>query len=170
MSTLLLPHQSFEVSQRKANYGLAYLQAVCYQAGVPVTPTPQDQDIKGIDCRVEFFEVSLGVQIKCTGRQLSKSGTLSYDIGENVFAKWKRSLLPIYLVVVVVPEEIDEAWDDFTVDDSTLLKSAAYWTLIDRQKDSGPWSVPIERANRLTPETLADWHSDSILEGFGGNV
>jgi hypothetical protein len=171
MSTELLQHQSFEVSQRKANYGLAYLQAVCYQAGIPVRPTPQDQDVNGVDCWVEFPEGPVFVQVKCTGRQLgTRSGTLSYDIGETVFTKWKRSRLPVYLVVVIVPNEIDGAWDDFSVDDSTLLNSAAYWSLIDRGKDSGPWSVQIERANRLTPDTLVEWYSDSIIGGFGGHV
>jgi hypothetical protein len=38
----LLSHQTVESKGREARYCMAYLEAVSFQAGVPVTPTAQD--------------------------------------------------------------------------------------------------------------------------------
>lgn len=169
MADVLLPHQALDSKGRKARYGMAYLEAVSFQAGVPVTPTGQDQDVLGVDCTLEFPQAPVRVQIKCTARQLARTtDTLSYNIGENVFIKWRRNTYPVYLVVVIVPSDVPAHWADFDTDDQTLSRSAAYWAEVDRSRQSPPWSVSIHRENRLTPETLRMWHRDAFGGGFGG--
>jgi hypothetical protein len=164
----LLSHQALDSNGRKARYGMAYLEAVSFQAGVPVTPTAQDSDVLGVDCTLEFPQCPIRIQVKCTSRPLAPTtGTMSYDIGETVFAKWRRNAYPVYLVVVVVPQDHD-TWHDFGIDDQTLARSAAYWAEVDRNKTTGPWSVGLRRENRLTPAALRQWHAQSFGGGFGG--
>lgn len=170
MPEVLLPHQALDSKGRKARYGMAYLEAVSFQAGVPVTPTGQDQDVLGVDCTLEFPQNPIRVQIKCTADRLAPTtGTMSYHIGETVFAKWRKNAYPVYLVVVIVPEDCAD-WADFDLDDQTVARSAAYWAEADLTKTQGPWSVGICRENRLTPDTLRQWHAQAFGGGFGGRV
>lgn len=170
MPETLLPYQSLDSKGRKARYGMAYLESVSFQAGVPVTPTGQDQDVLGVDCTLEFPQNPIRVQIKCTSRQLAPTtGTLSYDIGEGVFKKWRQNAYPVYLVVVIVPSD-GEKWLDFDVDDQTLAHCAAYWAEADLAKTTAPWSVGLDRRNRLTPDTLRQWHERAFGGGFGGQI
>jgi hypothetical protein len=92
---------------------------------------------------------------------------MSYNVGEGVFAKWRKNAYPVYLVVVVVPADHD-TWLDFDTDDQTLARSAAYWAEVDRDKTTGPWSVALRREDRLTAATLRQWHAQSFGGGFGG--
>lgn len=162
----LAPHQELDRKLRQARYGVAYLRAVCAQAGVKLVETSPDEDVSGIDCILSFPQFDTRVQVKCTARRLgSTTGTLSYHIGEPVFRKWRRNQLRTYVVVVIVPADCD-AWADFNVDDETRAHCAAYWAEVDRDKIVEPWTVQLERRRRLTPETLADWHATE-MEGYG---
>ena len=97
------------------------------------------------------------------------TGTMAYPISRGVFEKWRRNNYPVYLVVVIVPEDCED-WADFDVDDQTLARSAAYWAEVDRTKTDGPWTVGLHRENRLTPDTLRQWHAQAFGGGFGGRV
>ena len=170
MPEVLLPHQALDSRGRKARYGMAYLEAISFQAGVPITPTQQDQDVLGVDCTLEFPQSPVRVQVKCTATPLAPTtGTMAYPISRGVFEKWRRNNYPVYLVVVIVPEDCED-WADFDVDDQTLARSAAYWSEVDRTKTDGPWTVGLHRENRLTPDTLRQWHAQAFGGGFGGRV
>lgn len=164
---VLAPHQELSRSLRQARYGVAYLRAVCAQAGVKLVETSPDEDVSGVDCLLSFPQFDTRVQVKCTARRLgSTTGTLSYHIGEKTFRKWARNQSRTYIVVVIVPENSD-AWADFDVDDETPAHCAAYWAEVDRDRTAEPWTVQVERGRRLTPETLASWHSLEMEDTYG---
>lgn len=163
-----LPHQGLDQRGRQARYGLSYLRNVCAQAGVTFDEGSPDEDVLAIDCKLGFPEADIRVQVKCTTRQLGRqSGSLSWSVDQGMYAKWGRNGLPVYFVLVVVPEDCD-TWLDYTSDDETLHRTAAYWAEIDRQRVAPPWTVGVERQNRFTPETLVQWHQALVGGGFGG--
>lgn len=166
----LRPHQGLHQRGRQARYGLSYLRNVCAQAGVTFDEGSPDEDVLAIDCKLGFPEADLRVQVKCTTRRLgATTGTLSWGVDEGMYAKWARNGLPVYFVLVVVPTDCGE-WLDHTADDSTMHRTAAYWSEIDRGKTAPPWTVGVERQNRFTSETLVDWHRTLVGGGFGGAV
>jgi Domain of unknown function (DUF4365) len=142
----------------KARFGVAYLRAVCSQAGVGFNETAIDEDVLAIDGEVQFAVAPARVQVKCTGRFRIEGGeTASWPAESAWWEKWKKSCLPVYLVLLVVDPDDRLLWLDHR-SDGTFQCAAAFWVRVDKTADGA--SVQIPKKQRLTADTLKLWAAD----------
>lgn len=119
-----------------------------------------DEDVSAVDCGVEFAELSVRVQVKCTSGLTIGGKTKSVPIEETWLEKWRESLVPVYLIVVIVPKDVSD-WLNH-MDDGTMHRTAAFWGRVDREVTLP--SVKIPKSQRLTADTLSLWHKDLLAE------
>jgi hypothetical protein len=150
-----------DTNGKKARYGVSYLRNVCAQAGVGLTETEPDEDVLAVDCAVQYPELAVRVQVKCTSRLTIRGRTKSIPVDESWIEKWSRSLVPVYLLVVIVPSEVSE-WLEH-VDEGTMHRTAAFWKRVDRGVALP--SVKIPKGQRLTVDTISLWHKE-LLANF----
>ena len=150
-----------DTNRQKARYGVSYLRCVCAQAGFGLTETEPDEDVLAVDCAVQYPELAVSVQVKCTSGLTIKGRTKSIPVEEGWIEKWSRSLVPVYLLVVIVPKEVSK-WLEH-VDEGTLHRTAAFWKRVDRGVTLP--SVKIPRSQRLTVDTISLWHRE-LLANF----
>jgi hypothetical protein len=162
---------TLSTDQRKALYGMSYVRSICSQAGVTITATEQDSDVLAIDCNVEFEELSVRVQVKCTSQWVLRGHSLSYPVKEGWIRKWQKCMGPVYFVVVIVPPDSMQwiAHDH----EGTMHKTGAFWTRLKPGAIGG--SVQVPKSQRLTAQAIEEWHCDLINraspeETGGGNV
>ena len=158
---------SMNLTQRKARYGVAYLRALCAQAGYPMSETSADEDIFAVDCTVALRAVHLRVQVKCTGADFSKGKQdLVYKVEDSWQAKWKDNIHPLYFVVVRVPHVHDsEGWLEHN-HMWTLHHTAAYWTKVDPQNI--PTHIRVPRSQALTAATICEWEDSFVAAWKAG--
>ena len=152
-------------SQRKARYGVTYLRNICAQAGVGFEETSPGEDVLAVDCEVQFAESSVRVQVKCTSGLTIKGKTKSVDLDADWIQKWKLSINPVYIVIVIVPRD-STAWIEHS-DEGTMHKTAAFWARVDFGATAPSISIP--RDQRLTVDTMKVWHGD-LLKPFSSEV
>jgi hypothetical protein len=154
----------------KARFGVAYVRAICSQAGVGFTETSPDEGVLAVDGQVDFRMSPARVQIKCTGRFRIPTGrTASWQAEESWRGKWNQSKIPVYFVLVVVDPDDQLAWLQHQ-DDGTLHRAAAFWVRVDRLPDRSRITVPKDQ--RLTAATLTLWAAEVDacfdIDGLGG--
>jgi hypothetical protein len=157
--------------QRQSRYGPKYLSLVVAQAGGAFSETSIDEDTMAIDATVRLgggFIVD--VQVKAT-YQYALDGTeasLTWPLKETWIEKWRRHPYPLYLVIVVVPDD-SASWLDHSQEGTMLARTAAYWARVDVASLGGARSIAVPREQRLTHETMVQWLADSrALFGSGG--
>jgi hypothetical protein len=148
-------------NRRKSRYGVAYLRAVCSQAGVPMDETSPDEDIHAVDCRLNFPEMPVPVQVKCSSRHELGGRDPFVDVTAEWAQKWRQQVVPVRLVLVVVPEDC-ATWLRHDRD-GTWHPTAAFWVAVTGD-ELGRVHLPTRQ--RLTAETIEEWHAE-VLAQFG---
>jgi hypothetical protein len=149
----------------KARFGAAYLRAICSHAGVGFTETTIDEDVLAIDGKIEFAVGDARVQVKCTGQFRIHGGeTASWPAEAAWWAKWHKSRVPVYFVIVMVDPDDQRRWLEH-LGNGTLCRTAAFWVRVDQMIESR--SVTVPKSQRLTADTLAEWAAD-VDASFGG--
>ena len=142
----------------KARFGVAYLRALCSQAGVGLTEISVDEDVLAIDAMINFAVAEARVQVKCTGQfRKNGSGATTWPAEEKWWAKWNKSGVPVYFIVIVVDPDVQAHWLDHRVD-GTMHHAAAFWVRVDRMA-AAP-SIRVPRKQRLTVSTFREWAAD----------
>ncbi|MGY0006549.1 DUF4365 domain-containing protein [Micromonospora sp. I033] len=162
---MVIPHQpdsmgisTLGVNGCKARFGVAYLRAVCSQAGVGFAETSIDEDVLAIDGRIEFAVADARVQVKCTGKfRINGGDTATWPAEKQWWSKWHKSALPVYFVLLVVDPDDQASWLDHR-SDGTMHRAAAFWVRVD-QMSEGP-GITVPKSQRLTAETLRQWAAD----------
>ncbi|WP_158610041.1 DUF4365 domain-containing protein [Micromonospora musae] len=165
MMVMVIPHQpgpvdiaTFSPNGSKARFGVAYLRAICSQAGVGFTETSIDEDVLAIDGAVDFATASARVQVKCTGKfRIHGGSTATWPADDRWWAKWHGSCVPVYFVLVVMDPDEQPDWLDHRVD-GTMHRAAAFWARVDKMSQGASITVP--KSQRLTADTLRQWSSD----------
>jgi Domain of unknown function (DUF4365) len=148
----------------KARFGVAYLRAVCSQAGVAFVESSVDEDLMAFDGLIGFADVDVRVQVKCTGQfKIASSRTASWPADEHWWRKWRRAKNPVYFVLVVMDPDIQPGWLDHR-SDGTLHRAAAFWARVDCAPAAA--SVVVPKDQRLTADTLQLWYTET-LSGYG---
>ncbi|WP_133833163.1 DUF4365 domain-containing protein [Arthrobacter sp. JUb115] len=160
MSELFPAGPTFSNNTRKGRYGVAYFQNVCAQFGVGFDPTSPDEDVLAIDGTVQFAELPVRIQIKCTKKRFNSNHQLTWPIDNQWKRKWEQNFGPAYFVVVQVPNDTPERWIGYEGKESTLLHATAYWTRIETANIGS--SIAVNRSSRLTSKTLALWNQDLV--------
>lgn len=142
---------------RRARYGVAYVHAICSQAGAAWSETSPDEDREAIDGAISLGPGSVNVQIKCTSASKLDAESTTVSLKSSWVESWARQLLaPTFIVVVRVPKGIPD-WIAH-LDDGTMHRSAAYWARFDPAQHVRTISVP--RGQRFTIETLHQWRRE----------
>ena len=155
---LSVPAATLAPSTRKARYGVAYLRSICAQAGVGMKETPADEDVLAVDCSVEFAEAAVRVQVKCTSQFTIGGRSASWQLEDSWIRAWSNSRVPVYFVLVIVGDTIPD-WLDHQ-HDGTHHRAAAFWRRL--PPPPGASRVQVPKAQRLTADTLLQWHQDLV--------
>lgn len=157
---------TLDANRAKSRFGVAYVRAVCSQAGVGFQEGSPDEDVLAIDGNIDFEIAPARVQVKCTGKFRIKGGsTATWPIDESWVQHWKRSGLPVYFVLVIVDPDDQVSWLQHQ-DEATLHRAAAFWVRVDTLPDGQNIVVP--KAQRLTADTLRLWAAE-VEASFGGS-
>lgn len=160
-----------DANRAKSRFGIAYVRAVCSQAGVGFQETSADEDVLAVDGSVEFEIAPARAQVKCTGQFRLKGGaTATWPVDDSWRRHWKKSGLPVYFVLVIVDPDDQLQWLHHH-DDATLHRAAAFWVRVDTLREGQNIVVP--KSQRLTADTLQLWAEDleaSFDGARGGGV
>lgn len=130
--TNVLPSVPLDPIQRQARYGVVYMRALASQVGCLFSETAPGEDVLAIDCNIEFPENIVRVQIKTT-HQYAVDGQedhFTYTATPHWIEKWSQSRVPVYFVVVVVPND-SGLWLDHHNGGTQMVRTAAYWVRIE---------------------------------------
>ena len=102
---------TLDSNRAKSRFGIAYVRAICSQAGVGFQESSPDEDVLAIDGCVDFEVAPVRVQVKCTGKFRIKGGrTATWQIEEPWLRHWVRSAVPVYFVLVIVDPDEQASW------------------------------------------------------------
>lgn len=164
--TDVLPFAPLTAIQRQARYGVVYMRALAGQVGCLFNETAPGEDVLAIDCQVEFRESIVRVQVKTT-YQYAIDGDedhFSYTASDHWIDSWADSHVPVYFVVVVLPDD-SGAWLDHHDAGTQMHRTAAYWVRIDAAALRESPTIRVPRSQRVTADTLSTWHDD-LVGGF----
>lgn len=155
------PPSSYSIlpdSDRTGRIGVAYMRALCAQAGVGCSETTPGEDHLAIDMKVEFQQGDVRVQIKSGSQEPLSDGSISISVKDSWISKWTANMLPAYLVYVRLP---GKDWPTILTHepDTTKWNAYAYWARVDCLKSS---PIHLAPKNRLTIDTFMQWQSDII--------
>lgn len=162
---MMIPHQpsppeiaTLAANGSKARFGVAFLRAICSQAGVGFTETSIDEDVLAIDGMVEFEASIARIQVKCTGKfRINGGDSATWPAEQHWWNRWHKSKIPVYFVLVVMDPDNQPEWLDHRPD-GTLHRAAAFWVRVDQMSEASGIKVP--KSQRLTADTLRHWASD----------
>lgn len=154
-----------DLNTKKELFSYAYVKAVASAAGYSVEVKGRAMDNAGVDLTIEMPEESgttlfpkCDVQVKCTASQdILNKNVVKYPLPVKNYQRLisVNSLIPIILIVVIVPYEVDN-WLSITEDES-VIKKCAYWVSLKGQpstQNKDKITVEIPRSNLLTPNSL----------------
>lgn len=151
---------TLDSDRRKARYGVAYVRSICAQAGVNLQETSPDEDVLAVDCDIKFRKGPVSAQIKCTSQLKIHGRSASWPVESKWVNKWKLSLLPVYFVIVIVPDEVAE-WIEHDPAEGTFHRAAAFWRRIRPDEQIGT-RLSIPKDQRFQASTLDAWYSDLL--------
>jgi hypothetical protein len=155
---------TLDPNRAKSRFGIAYVRAVCSQAGVGFQETSPDEDVLAVDGIVDLEIAPARLQVKCTGKFRIKGGaTATWQVEESWRQRWIRSNVPVYFVLVIVDPDDQLSWLHHD-DEATLHRAAAFWARVDTLPEGQNIIVP--KAQRFTADTLRLWDAD-VTASFG---
>lgn len=162
-SEVLLPHQQLDLNARKGRYGVVYMRAIAGQVGCGFAETSPGEDFLAIDHTLDFPEASVRVQVKTT-KKYALAGDdefLAWSAKDSWIQKWSRAKVPLYFVVVVVPDD-SGSWLAHDEAGTLLVGTAAYWARMTPDQFSESKTIKVPRSQRVTADTLVGWHDDVL--------
>jgi len=159
-----------DLSQRKAEFSLAYLHAVSTVAGFAIYERRVDDE--SVDCGVAkkggngtAKSPRLEVQLKCTHRDVLHEDGVHFPLKRKNYDDLRETELhvPKILVVLLVPEEIKD-WLAHS-DEEMCLRHCAWWMSLAGADDRAGIETPtviLPKTQRFNPAALQD-----IMERVG---
>ncbi|MGX5680262.1 DUF4365 domain-containing protein [Schumannella luteola] len=158
-----LPFAPLSAVQRQARYGVVYMRALAGQVGCLFNETPPGEDVLAVDCSIEFRENIVRVQVKTTYRYAidGDEDHLTYTATPHWIEAWGDSHVPVYFVVVVLPDD-SGVWLDHHDGGTDMHRTAAYWVRIDPAALRESPTIRVPRSQRVMADTLTIWHDDLV--------
>lgn len=98
------------------------------------------------------------VQVKCTTSiDLNFLSEFPFRITRKWLDAWADISVPIYMIIVLVPDDEFPGWIT-QASSETTHKTSAYWIKIDPNMNG--LTVHLPRTNRLKIDTFSHWHAD----------
>lgn len=151
-----------DIVQRKEQLSHAYVRAVASVAGYAVYKQEVDDDSVDLGLAAKgrgdtIRSPRLEMQLKCTAQDVVRTDYISFELGRKNYDDLRGTdlLVPRILVVVVVPEVLDE-WVAQT-EENLVMRRCGYWLSLRSYVDTeNAASVTLRppRANVFTVETL----------------
>lgn len=154
-----------DINIQKEEFSYAYINSIVSTAGLSQVIQTHSLDMKSVDITIQSTDKpfpKLDVQVKCTSRSdiidINKKSIL-WDLPVNNYNQLidQERWTPLILILVLVPEDIND-WVIIDQNKSeTIVKKCAYWISL---KGKNPTSndktirVQIPFTNILTPDSL----------------
>jgi hypothetical protein len=160
-------------NSQKEEFSYGYIHILASACGYIIHRADRQLDNRGIDLEIIGAELEDGdapriaIQTKCTTRKYFYTGKecFKYDLKlENYNKLIKKSIDPTFLIVVLVPEKINELLDIYEEKSETLLNSCAYWVSLqnmDKTNNKEKVRIEIPKDNVLTKEALINIMADA---------
>lgn len=149
----------------KSRLSIAFVRAICAQAGCPVTEPSPDEDVHRIDLTLNAPAADIPIQVKATESAILTRHGYRLDLKPDWVESWKRRrLVPVHVVLVVVGK-VQDQWVSHPASD-TRMDAVAYWQRFDPASHVRSMHLPV--ANRLTADSLSRLVSQVEYEQFGG--
>jgi hypothetical protein len=145
------------LNERKRAFSMAYLRAVSAVVGYSVSVPESDYDSVDLIVRSrQGKRMGLEFQVKCSARDDLRGDAFPFSLSKKNYDDLRAdSILPRYLLVVLVPDDIG-FW--LRQNERLMLyRRCGYWTSLrslEPRPDQDSITVPIARANILTPDAL----------------
>ncbi|MEG4317979.1 MULTISPECIES: DUF4365 domain-containing protein [unclassified Microcoleus] len=150
-----------ELNQQKELFSKAYVRAVAAVAGFSIDLL--ELDLNSIDLQItagsgegSVYFPELKLQLKCTSRDLIDGDCIRYPLKvKNYNDLRKNALVPRILVVVLVPENLED-WLQQS-ESELCMKNCAYWMSLRGQPETqniGNVTVSLPPSNQFTVEAL----------------
>ena len=147
----------------KSRYSQSYLSSICSQSGHTLQEGRQDEDCWAVDTTVDLTAAPVLVQLKCTSSPALNKEGYRVDLKSEWVRKWTIKRVPVYVVLVVVPEVHGE-WIEH-LSDTTMHNTHAYWQRFEEGKHTS--SIVLPHRHRFSSATLHVWE-DQLDDVFGG--
>lgn len=137
-----------DLSQRKAQFSLAYLHAVATAADVKVGKWEVDDEsvdatlgLPGAGGRLRLPK--LDVQLKCTSQLLMRDDGIHFPLRRKNYDDLREAtpILPHILVVLMVPDPVGD-WLTFVPEERMCLHRHAWWMSLAGAAERGDVTTP----------------------------
>ena len=153
-----------DIAKQKEQFSKAYINAIAAQAGLNNAQPSVDDDsvdlvLIGRNFSGKIRNPHLELQLKCTSRELIKDDVIKFPLAIKNYndLRGEDLLCPRYLVVLLVPDNVDE-WSELR-NDELVLRNTCYWvsirTLPDKNNESTV-TVNIPLSQKLTMDSLLE--------------
>jgi len=153
-----------DIAKQKEQFSIAFVNAIAAQAGLNNAQTSVDDDsvdlmLVGRGFNGKIRNPQLQIQLKCTSQNLVKDKNINFPLPKKNYddLRGDNLLCPRYLVVLIVPEKVDE-WANLG-DNELTLRNSCYWISLRNSPDSTNTSnvtVKIPLKQKLTKEALVE--------------
>lgn len=152
-------------NSKKEEFSYGYITTLCAVSGLTVSKADRPLDNQGIDITIiapgqilGIFSPKVDAQVKCTSQNVIQGNVIKYKLPIHNYRRLisTKAQSPQILIVVVVPDKIDE-WIDID-EQVTQLKKCAYWISLEGHKESTNKTnitIEIPRKNLFTPESIS---------------
>lgn len=153
-----------DISSRKEQFSIAYVNAIAAHAGVNNAHFSVDDDsidlvLAGKNFRGKIRNPQLQLQLKCTSQDLIKDGVIKFPLSKKNYDDLRGTdvLCPRYLAVLIIPKD-ETHWLDHG-NDELILKNSCYWvSLRDMPASSNKTTITVDipLQQKLTTDALSD--------------
>lgn len=155
-----------DTNTKKEEFSYGYLKMIGAKSGLVIENHGRSIDNQGIDIQIVYageienvHTARIDAQVKCTAQDIDKEDYINFslDIKTYEILRNKFVYVPIILIVVLVPKDLDE-WIDID-GERTISKKCAYWislTGFPASNNLNNLKVRIPKNNLITPESLSN--------------
>lgn len=153
-----------DINMQKEQLSNAYVRAVASAAGCSVSIPEVDDDSVDLSLKKKggsnclYMSPQIDIQLKCTSQDVIRDDILVFPLSVKNYNELRQiSLVPRLLVVVVVPDEIDD-WL-YQTEEELSIKKCGYWLSLKEMDDTENESsvtVHIPRNQQFTVTQLVD--------------
>ena len=153
-----------DVNKQKEQFSNAYVRAVASVAGCSVSVPEVDEDSVDLSLKkkggsdYQYMSPQIDIQLKCTSQDIIRDEDLVFHLSVKNYTELRQhSLVPRILVVVVIPDEIDD-WISQT-EEQLSIKKCGYWLSLKEMSETEnetSVTVYIPRNQQFTVNQLAD--------------
>jgi hypothetical protein len=155
-----------DTNTKKEEFSYGYLKMIGAKSGLAIENHGRSIDNQGIDIQIVYagkiknvHTPRIDAQVKCTSQDIEREDYINFSLDIKTYEILRNKLVyvPIILIVVLVPENLDE-WIDIN-DKRTISKKCAYWISLTGYPSSNNQKnlkVKIPKTNLITPESLSN--------------